>query len=1136
MFERVELREGTSDKFWEVRVEGCEVATFWGRAGTRGQSKTKSHATPQAALAEARKQLEEKLRKGYRSVACEPSIELVEPTVEVLDLGPAEHDWQAALRHRHNPWRRDGLEPEPGRAVLPSENLALYRAGLGLTVPTLQTVTRQALRHLGGESAPLDRPTAALLLRLTSGGAADFLAQNLPPLELLEVMLAADRLHTTTRYAGGKAVAMWVLRRPAQSRHLFEPARPGPWQALRQALARCPQREYERALQRARELYAEADHERRCQLAFAFPDTGWADTEARYGWENQATLYGTVTAVPPCTYLTLASLMDVERVNQLLSHPYGAPDPGFGPMLLGNLGALAFPWLVKRQGWRDPLWEIPDAQLAQQLRALLDDRSERANLTTYYSRWPEHSIPVLAQVLATDGKGRDVARTLLTQILRQSPRLPALEPRAENVCRDLLGRLGSAGPAAADDELPPVLRRPPWLEKRKTAARTVSQVELPPTEERIEWDGAPPSGPLRHTPPAAGPLDDKLRQAFRRSVARGQVAIYELEQLSDPVALEMWNETPARSWYAWEMPLDNILARFGIAALPGVLAQAGADLAATAAALVRVDSPRVAPVMASAFAGQKARRSARTWMLRFPETAALGLTVLAVGELGPRRNAAEDACRWLAAEGHRDELRAAARTLRVEQALDELLARDPLLDVPAKPPKLPDFFDVALLPAPRLRSGKSLGAQAMTHLATMLAFSPLDPPYAGLEQVRAACEGLEDFAWELFSLWLTAGGPAREKWAFLALAHFGGDEAARRLAPMLKSWPAEGLSARAELGLDVLGAIGSDVALMQIHQMSQRLKSRPLQEKARLRLDEIALRRGLTPDELADRLVPDLDLETDGSCLVAGIRVVFDEQLKPSLVGHRDLPRSAGEDAVKRWKALKKDARAVAQSQILRLEIAMSSQRRWSIATWRLCLLEHPLLVHLTRRLVWGLYRDGVLTHTFRVAEDSTLANAQDEPFSLPQDGLIGLPHPLEMDELDAWGQVLGDYAILQPFPQLARAVFRLSPEEAAADRLGRIEGRKVAALKLLGLESRGWRRGPVEDGGTVLSMEKPLGGGLTACLELEPGFWVAAPAQAEPQMLSRLRISRAGAYEASPLSEAGPLAVSDLVADLEAL
>jgi DNA ligase-1 len=62
---RFEYEDESSSKFWEVAVDGCNLTTTWGKIGTGGQSKTKTFATVEKAVAEMNKLIEEKTGKGY---------------------------------------------------------------------------------------------------------------------------------------------------------------------------------------------------------------------------------------------------------------------------------------------------------------------------------------------------------------------------------------------------------------------------------------------------------------------------------------------------------------------------------------------------------------------------------------------------------------------------------------------------------------------------------------------------------------------------------------------------------------------------------------------------------------------------------------------------------------------------------------------------------------------------------------------------------------------------------------------------------------------------------------------------------------------------------------------------------------
>jgi predicted DNA-binding WGR domain protein len=63
---RFEFVEGTSNKFWEVWVEGNNVVTQWGKIGTDGTNTVKPFSDPAAAQTGMNKLIAEKTKKGYQ--------------------------------------------------------------------------------------------------------------------------------------------------------------------------------------------------------------------------------------------------------------------------------------------------------------------------------------------------------------------------------------------------------------------------------------------------------------------------------------------------------------------------------------------------------------------------------------------------------------------------------------------------------------------------------------------------------------------------------------------------------------------------------------------------------------------------------------------------------------------------------------------------------------------------------------------------------------------------------------------------------------------------------------------------------------------------------------------------------------
>lgn len=116
--------------------------------------------------------------------------------------------------------------------------------------------------------------------------------------------------------------------------------------------------------------------------------------------------------------------------------------------------------------------------------------------------------------------------------------------------------------------------------------------------------------------------------------------------------------------------------------------------------------------------------------------------------------------------------------------------------------------------------------------------------------------------------------------------------------------------------------MNNDMALIQLHHISQRAKSRPLRDNAAEFLQVVAENRGLSREELADRLVPTPGLD-DPQALSFDFgprqfTVRFDENLNPVIfdqqnVRQKSVPRLRADDdqlkapeALARLKGLKK--------------------------------------------------------------------------------------------------------------------------------------------------------------------------------------------------------------------------------------
>lgn len=833
-------------------------------------------------------------------------------------------------------------------------------------------------------------------------------------------------------------------------------------------------------------------------------------------------------------------------------------------------------------------------------------------MTKACAAFPHAALAALAELLVQ--KEENSWRIMLMTMLISHPTLaeqviPWLSTPAVAVLKSCQQQLTQPSNHASADLLPAIVVSPPWLSKKKKSPIpvldlaplnlesicTITDTEAKEFQTHWDWEPHKPSEGAKNflyslgyrrwdfdTYKYIGASDSAidaweredfatLIQMFKAHHApyQGEWHLNSLPFLPMQKAIKLWEFLSKEPHTA----IKPVMLYLRLAGMSGFLHSFSRYPQEGFAVANYFAATELAPAVARAFNKLKTlRQDARSWLLKYPQHAITGLLPAALGKTGEAQDNARAALRMLTENGHQPLLQEIARRYNqpeVTDAVNALLALDPLDNHPTKIPTLPTFYQPSLWTRPLLKANaQSLPDSALLHLGEMLRFPQEEALYPGLLQVKDACttDSLAEFAWDLFTAWQTAGAPSKESWAFTALGVLGNDDTARKLTPLIRAWPGESQHKRATVGLDILAAIGSDIALMQLNGIAQKLKFKALQERAKEKIANIAESRELTVAELEDRLAPDLGLDDNGSLLLdfgpRQFTVSFDETLKPFVrdaSGSRlkDLPKPNKSDdelqannAVNRYKLLKKDARTVAAQQVARLESAMCLRRRWSPENFQLFLVEHPLVRHLTRRLIWGVYSaENQLLACFRVAEDNSYSTADDDLFTLPEGDIsIGIPHVLEISPTDAaaFGQLFADYELLPPFRQLDRNSYALTEAERNASELTRWAGRKCPSSRVMGLANKGWMRGEPQDGGWIGWMIKPLGR-WSLIMEIDEGFAVGmSPAElSAEQLLSKLWLweGKAESYgwgsnstQEAQFSVLDAITASELINDIEAL
>ncbi|GAA2450385.1 hypothetical protein GCM10010191_80360 [Actinomadura vinacea] len=713
---------------------------------------------------------------------------------------------------------------------------------------------------------------------------------------------------------------------------------------------------------------------------------------------------------------------------------------------------------------------------------------------------------------------------------------------------------------APENSLPPLLLDPPWTWEPVVR----EDLEAPQAPVSVSWNSYLRER-LQEEASSRGRKDadwEAVAERFRSGRAlteltgKGRGPLYAGLLLHGPEELAHELLEDRRYWDEFTdlQVLGGVVVRHELKAYPLALHIAAREDPDSARPLKAFLSADAAKVMVAKDAGGDS--VGREWVRTHGAAAAPLLVPYALGRPGPLRTGAESLLRTIIADFGDDAVLQAAPPYGAEavRAME-------MLRYPASMPKTGGNRAPEELPQVLLRGrDAALPASATRNLTALLLLSKPGRPHSFVEQVIEVCDpgSLAEFAWALYLTVDLTKYSARYSWApdgiQYALGRLGDGETARRLAEVIAGWESWWAGPRAARNaLNVFVAIGSDTALRTLHRIADNPHpSKNVREEAQYALERAARTRGTTAARLLDRLVPDFGLDAEGAMTLdygaRRFRVGFDEQLRPYVIDdagkHRkSLPKPGPKDdaeiavpAHQRFTELKKGVRAIATEQRKRLHEAMLTGRDWPLEEFRALYVDHPLLRHFARRLVWIAEHDGTAT-AFRIAEDRSLADIDDKEFVLSPAARIALAHPVRLDAaLGAWGQVFADYEIVQPFPQLGRPVHRLSEEEQAASRLTRFEGAEVPTAAVTRLAQGDWSlktgRGASYNR-TVL--QTPVVEGRYTEVRFGPGIARKISDSAPTQKIDQVEHLKFGpkGLVGEPFGSLDPLAASELLADL---
>ncbi|MCU7806993.1 MAG: DUF4132 domain-containing protein [Candidatus Thiodiazotropha sp. (ex Semelilucina semeliformis)] len=279
--------------------------------------------------------------------------------------------------------------------------------------------------------------------------------------------------------------------------------------------------------------------------------------------------------------------------------------------------------------------------------------------------------------------------------------------------------------------------------------------------------------------------------------------------------------------------------------------------------------------------------------------------------------------------------------------------------------------------------------------------------------------------------------------------------------------------------LYALGQFPGLISVAMLSELLQKMKypsARRLVEKA---LDAAAERNHMTRDDLMEISVPDFDLDDRGEMhrklgeITAILQIEGEQKVrllwqKPDGKTQKSIPAVIKEIHAGEIRTLKKqikDMQATLQAQKNRIEKLFLKPQPWTYPQWRERYLDHPLLLHMTRKLIWQLENESDKQSAIFI--DGKLRNAQGDPIAETLDThldsvKVSLWHPVhaELEEVMAWRNLINRQEITQPFKQAHREVYLLTDAERTTEQYSnRFAAHVLKQHQLSALcQQRGWR------------------------------------------------------------------------------
>ncbi len=343
----------------------------------------------------------------------------------------------------------------------------------------------------------------------------------------------------------------------------------------------------------------------------------------------------------------------------------------------------------------------------------------------------------------------------------------------------------------------------------------------------------------------------------------------------------------------------------------------------------------------------------------------------------------------------------------------------------------------------------------------------------------------------LYIHWKDSNYEATKKNILIPYLIYSDDLKIDKVYPLIKEFAKGSRTVMAAFIVKCMALNGKNYALLLVDGLTRKSPTAKIKEVAIETMENAAYMLDMTADELSDRIIPNFGFSQKGERILSyggearrtftlsidnNLELTITDNEKQKVIKSLPAPNSKddkaeSDSAKKECTTLKKEIKTLIQNQKIRLQKVLLNGRKWTYNNFKTVFVENPIMNIFALKLIWGAYdENNNLIQSFRYMEDGTFNTVDEEEYTLPENSLITLVHPSELDAdtIEKWKTQLSDYEISQPIEQLDFKYEEIKEEDIKEDKIHSLDSKTIKAGVLMSLATKyDMARGEAMDGGT---------------------------------------------------------------------